>query len=271
MKSPSPAFSFYPKDIITDENTSAQTHEEFGAYVRLLCHAWLEESIPADPVRLARILKVPAKTFARIWPAIAPCWEEHDGRLYQRRLERERQKQRERSSLNAERGRKGGRPLKSTEEESRGFPDGFPREKPGESLPSPSPSPLTDACLPARAREAKGEGQENRKVQDQTAAVREECRTLLVDASRASGIPPDVLLAQASKTSRGRLITNLDGCGSAEWLRVTLDRLLQIRLDAEAATAVSPPARASPDVLRRENAAMAMIRGGLQVGEGKKR
>lgn len=113
------------------------TNEEFGCYVRLLCHAWLEGSIPSEPVRLARILKVRPQTFDRVWPAISPCFFEEDNRLFQKRLEKERSSQRLRSALNATKGKKGGRPLKSTKGKSRGFFS----EKPSESLPSPSPFP----------------------------------------------------------------------------------------------------------------------------------
>lgn len=93
MRAPSPAFSFYPKDILTDENVAAMTDEEFGVYVRLLCHAWLEGSIPADLGRIARMLRRPQRTIERLWPAIAACWEEADGRLTQRKLEAVRAQQ----------------------------------------------------------------------------------------------------------------------------------------------------------------------------------
>ena len=139
MKAPSPAFSLYPKDMLSDEQCAAMTNEEFGCYVRLLCHAWLEGSVPADPVRLQRILKLRPQTFTKVWPAIAPCFEETDSRLYQLRLEKERSLQRERSVHQAARGLKGGRPIKSTKEKTRGFHPG----NPSESLPSPSPSPET--------------------------------------------------------------------------------------------------------------------------------
>ncbi len=150
MKAPSPAFSFYPKDILSDEAAVAMTDEELGIYVRLLCHAWLEGSIPADPARLARMNRRPRRVFDRLWKAIVPCWQpspDEPGRLIQGRLEVEREKQRAYSAKQSARGKHGGRPvslLSSMKGESRGKAAGKPdetRKKPAKSLPSPSPSP----------------------------------------------------------------------------------------------------------------------------------
>lgn len=137
MKAPSPAFSLYPKDMLTDEHVSAMTHTEFGIYIRLLLHAWLEGSIPSEPVKLCRILKLNRNMFNRLWVAVAPCFQERDGRLFQQRLEAEREKQLVRSEENRRKGLLGGRPMKSTKQESPGFVPAKPRE----SLPSPSPFP----------------------------------------------------------------------------------------------------------------------------------
>lgn len=104
MKAPSPAFSLYPKDILSDENCVVMTHEEFGAYMRLLMHCWLEGSIPADHVRLARILGATHRTFKRIWPAMENCFYREGERLLQKRLEKERQQQDERRVLQSAKG-----------------------------------------------------------------------------------------------------------------------------------------------------------------------
>lgn len=152
MKSPSPAFSFYPKDILSDEQARVMTLEERGAYLTLLCHAWLEGSIPRDPERLARLLGVRPSKLKRMWPAIEGCWSvspDSPARLIQARLERERERQRDYSAKQAARGKNGGRPKESTKQETRGKAAGLPdetRTKPGKSLPfpSPSPSPVTE-------------------------------------------------------------------------------------------------------------------------------
>jgi uncharacterized protein YdaU (DUF1376 family) len=161
VKAPSPAFSFYPKDILSDERCVSMTHEEFGAYIRLLCHAWLEGSIPSDPVRIGRVLGVGGRAFRKLWPSLAPCFETVGDRLVQCRLERERERQVQRSTAQAERGRKGGRPTGSTKEKSHGLNPEKPRvsrTKAGKSLPSPFPSPYVPfPALPTS--EATGTGE----------------------------------------------------------------------------------------------------------------
>jgi uncharacterized protein YdaU (DUF1376 family) len=56
MKNPAPAFQFYASDYLCDEHVSAMTLEEQGAYVRALCVCWREETLPADPEILARVI-----------------------------------------------------------------------------------------------------------------------------------------------------------------------------------------------------------------------
>jgi len=91
--------------------------------------------------------------------------------------------------------------------------------------PAPAPSP-ENRCPPAGAD-----------------ALRLECKSLILEASEATGFPPDVVLARASRTRNGRLITSIDSCTSAEWLRVTRDRLLELRLQGES-DRQSQPSRA---------------------------
>src|SRR5262245_43898890 len=113
MKAPSPAFAFYPKDILTDEAVLQMTDEALGVYVRLLCHAWLEGSIPAEPSKLARMLRSNRRRFDTLWEAISPCWvpsTEQDSRLVNPRLEAERLKQVEFSTRQRERATQGYKP-----------------------------------------------------------------------------------------------------------------------------------------------------------------
>src|SRR5688572_25706808 len=109
MKPRSPAFSLYPKDILSDEACTAMSHAEFGMHVRLMMHAWLEGSVPSDPIRLQRLLGIAAKTFEAAWPAIKGCWTHKDGRLLQMRMERERRKQAAYSRTQREKGKKSGK------------------------------------------------------------------------------------------------------------------------------------------------------------------
>lgn len=90
-----PAFQFYPRDYLCDPHVRAMTHEQRGLYWDACCFCWLEESLPTDVGELAAILGVPAKRLAAIWPRIAVCFHEVDGRLRHPRLDAERGKQAE--------------------------------------------------------------------------------------------------------------------------------------------------------------------------------
>lgn len=98
MAEKSPAFQFYPKDFLTDDAVLAMTNEQIGAYVLLLCHAWLTpEGISTAQSSLARMCHCTTSRFTRcIWPFIEQCFSVNDaGRLVNRRLEAERVKQQE--------------------------------------------------------------------------------------------------------------------------------------------------------------------------------
>ena len=91
-----PAFQWYPKDFLTDENVRVMSLQERGAYITLISLCWLEGTLPADSGRLAKLCGSTAAAFRRIWPAIEPCFQVHaerPDRLIHQRLERERQVQ----------------------------------------------------------------------------------------------------------------------------------------------------------------------------------
>jgi len=110
MADKSPAFQFYARDYLADENVMFMELEEEGAYVRLMAFCWLEGSIPSDLQLLARLCKIDPERMARLWPALEPCFEEHPGdpsRLVHPRLEREREKQADHRERMSEAGKKG--------------------------------------------------------------------------------------------------------------------------------------------------------------------
>jgi len=57
----SPAFQFYPADFLADANVAGMTCAQVGAYIRLLCHCWLEGSLPDDDRVLAKLSGAGAK------------------------------------------------------------------------------------------------------------------------------------------------------------------------------------------------------------------
>lgn len=123
----SPAFQFYPKDFISSTKVQRMTLTEVGAYMLLLSHCWLDGSLPADLTEVAKIVKMPAPRFRKLWAgALSECFVEKNGRLINVRLDQERRKQIEYRRRQSDHGKKGGRRV--------AFPE------PSSTLP-PSPSP----------------------------------------------------------------------------------------------------------------------------------
>ena len=90
----SPAFQFYPLDFVGDMNVRMMTNQERGFYIMLLCHCWLEGSLPDDAASLAMIVGEDLAEFKASWPRISRCFQVKEGRLIQKRLEIERENQR---------------------------------------------------------------------------------------------------------------------------------------------------------------------------------
>lgn len=111
----SPAFQFYPLDFIGDENVQLMENEAVGCYIKLMCHEWIEKSIPDDVTACAKLVgeltqqkKATAK-FVRAWPTIRLCFAHgrKAGRLIHPRLERERKAQRKRKERLSSAGKLG--------------------------------------------------------------------------------------------------------------------------------------------------------------------
>lgn len=96
-------FPLYPADLLAD--TTHLSPEEFGVYVRLLCHQWQHGSIPTDPDKLARISGGFQVDFKSI---LDEFFVDYRGKLINRRMDRERKKAKEISDKRKELGRKGG-------------------------------------------------------------------------------------------------------------------------------------------------------------------
>jgi hypothetical protein len=103
----SPAFSYYPKDLLSDGRAVAMDADTFGCYWWLVSICWLEQSLPDDLVECYRLVrgKIPEKRFDAVWPEIRACFVLGvDGRLRHGRLEKERGQQ----DAYRERSRRGG-------------------------------------------------------------------------------------------------------------------------------------------------------------------
>lgn len=94
----SPAFQWYPKDILSSARVAEMSLAEEGAYRRLIDFCWLNGSIPADPIRASRVV---GKGCTReITEAVLPMFTPAPNdptRLVHDRLEEERRRQEERS------------------------------------------------------------------------------------------------------------------------------------------------------------------------------
>lgn len=165
-----PAFQFYPKDFLTDGRVAGMTLQEVGAYIRLLCLCWQESSLPNDTKRLATMVGATHMAFLKVWPAIAECFHEQDGRLVQRRLDRERVKQAAYRQLQSRAGKAsaakrakatGVQPTRqpnrnggSTGVQPSGQPNGNSAISDLQSSISDLPSPVCDLLAPAKTETA---------------------------------------------------------------------------------------------------------------------
>lgn len=103
------AFLFWARDWLTDEAVVLMSPAAKGVYIDLLCHCWLEGSIPACSTQCSRIARVDAETFAELWAELCPLFVEHPdggGRLVNRRMESERAKQEERRKVRSDKAKR---------------------------------------------------------------------------------------------------------------------------------------------------------------------
>jgi uncharacterized protein YdaU (DUF1376 family) len=59
---------------MTDEHVVMMTLAQKGAYIVLMSHQWLHESIPDDIAAVARICQTSEKDMRKMWPGIEPCF-----------------------------------------------------------------------------------------------------------------------------------------------------------------------------------------------------
>jgi uncharacterized protein YdaU (DUF1376 family) len=114
----SPAFQFYPGSWLSSTDIGLMTPAEEGAYIRLLCHAWLQPDcgVQNDDCSLAILSRL-----GRSWPKssakIKAKFIERDGRLFNKRLLAERLKQQQWAEKSAKGGRHSSGPRKSTKDQ----------------------------------------------------------------------------------------------------------------------------------------------------------
>src|SRR6202142_4565382 len=119
--------------------TSHFTAQETGAYIRLLCHQWGNGKIPSEKSQLSLV------AHGDVTDAVLAKFP--NGR--NRRLEKERKKQREYREKQRINGALGGRPLKpkpnpSLSNRNPTVIENGTQTEPKKSFPSPSPSPTSN-------------------------------------------------------------------------------------------------------------------------------
>lgn len=108
-KSKSPAFQYYPRDILADSQIALMTLEEFGAYWKLVSFRWLERSLPHDEKRLAKLLGITPNKFKKLWPAMESFFKIEGDQITHPELDGFRRNQEEWREKSAEGGRKSAR------------------------------------------------------------------------------------------------------------------------------------------------------------------
>jgi len=147
-KKTSPCFPMYPSDFFGDPNVRLMDGHEQAFYAILLMNMWQNAKgkempfLPNDDQKLAKLLKISVKDWKKVKNSIFDCLKVSDDKIESPRLSREKAKQDKYRELQAEKGRKGGRPQKP--EESPGFSAVKPEESNGifpVKLPNPNPNP----------------------------------------------------------------------------------------------------------------------------------
>ena len=103
-KTKSPAYQWYPKDVLSSVRVQQLTLAEEGAYRRALDFCWLNGELPADPRLLSKVVgKGCTPAIAKV---VAALFVRQGDVLTHERLNEEREKQRIWSEKSAEGGKK---------------------------------------------------------------------------------------------------------------------------------------------------------------------
>lgn len=114
-KDKSPAYQWYPKDVLSSKRVTLMTLAEEGAYRRALDMCWLSQTLPAEPRALARIIG--KNCTVRVAEVVKQMFVEANGELRHERLDEERAKQRKWSEKSSEGGQKSAKTRKSNKQE----------------------------------------------------------------------------------------------------------------------------------------------------------
>jgi uncharacterized protein YdaU (DUF1376 family) len=175
-KDKSPAFQFYPDSWLSSTDISLMNPAEEGAYIRLLCHEWLQEDcgLPDSDEELAILSRLGKRWYQGSGTKIRRKFTSIGGRLFNDRLVQEREKQRvwrEKSAIGGKQSatkRQAKRNQKSTTLE--------PELKGG--------SNLVDVCLQPKSNSSSSSSSSNTN----TFPFPDKCAELLADFPDQTGV-----------------------------------------------------------------------------------
>jgi uncharacterized protein YdaU (DUF1376 family) len=102
-----PAFQFYTRDWLASSKTRRMSLAERGLYIEMLAWQFEDGSVPDDPSEVAAMVGAPVAEVEAAWPRIRPLFEDRDGELVNRRLEKASQDWKRFHKERSESGRKG--------------------------------------------------------------------------------------------------------------------------------------------------------------------
>jgi len=101
-------FPLFVRKLLLSRNVSRMTIAEFGIYMKMLCHQWMDGPLPEDFAELAHLCNCDREAIEGAWPRIGPCFDKVDnGCLINQNLEDVRAEQIERYKESVEYGYKG--------------------------------------------------------------------------------------------------------------------------------------------------------------------
>jgi len=85
-----PWFKFWVQDFLTDEAVIRMSNESIGVYLRMLCHQWLEGSIPSEHEVLAKMTGSTPQVVNEVLSLVIDKYSKDGNRLVHKRLEKDR-------------------------------------------------------------------------------------------------------------------------------------------------------------------------------------
>lgn len=200
-------YPWFPRDFSADEAVLPMTLSEEGAYRRLLDHQWLHGSIPVDLGALCGICKnVTPREMKKIWTRVSVCFvpvPDDPTRLYNRRLERQREEVEQRSAKMSRKGKLGAEKRWGSHSPGNGtgnstgivqpITEASPRHARAISLAMPGDSNTnTNTPTPARAREV-GEALQEKLAEPHNIAIVQQFITAIPSDQKAAAFQAKLL------------------------------------------------------------------------------